>query len=183
MPSPRAVRAAAAAIASAAVLLLATRDASAYEHQWHFGGSFGYALLADEPTVHGLGGGLHLTYGLTDVFNAMAQVDVTGYPGGDALVGSAAIGVGYVVDILEWVPYLGLMAGGYQIIVLSDACDAPGASCGSTRFGLSVPFGLDYQITRSFAVGVQGRYHLLLGSEGAASYVTAFGRAEYIWGF
>ena len=36
---------------------------------------------------------------------------------------------------------------------------------------------------RSFAMGVQGRYHLLLSSDGAASYLTAVARAEYIWGW
>ena len=52
--------------------------------------------------------------------------------------------------------------------------------------GASVPFGLDYQLSRSFALGVAGRYHLLFGSLGEASpaqYLTVFARAEYIWGF
>lgn len=97
-------------------------------------------------------------------------------------MGSASIGAGYVIDILQWVPYVGLMVGGYQLGVFFDACDAPGASCGGTRLGLSVPIGLDYQVSRNFAVGVQGRYHLLLGDE-VAHILTAFARAEYIWGY
>jgi hypothetical protein len=180
-----------AALFAALFAILLPRAAAAYEHQWHVGVGFGYSLLAGEdppdqpdagPTYHGLGGNLHVTYGLTDAFNAMAQVDFTGYSGGELVVGSASIGAGYVIDILEWVPYVGLMVGGYQLAASFDACDAPGASCGATRLGLSVPIGLDYQISRSFAVGVQGRYHLLLGNE-VAHILTAFARAEYIWGY
>ena len=178
-------RLAAVAFAFATSLAAWPKAAHAYERQWHAGGSFGYAMLArsDEETVHGLGGGLHLTYGLTDAFNAMLQVDFTTFPSSDLVIGSGALGIGYVIDILQWVPYVGLMAGVYQVSLFSDACDAPGADCASTWFGLSVPVGLDYQFTRSFAMGVQGRYHLLLSSDGAASYLTAVARAEYIWGW
>jgi opacity protein-like surface antigen len=183
MRSPPA-RLAAAFAASVTAFLACPETASAYERQWHAGGSLGYALIAvNEETYHGLGGGLHLTYGLNDVFNAMLQVDFTTYPGNELVIGSAAVGVGYVVDILEWVPYIGLMAGGYQLSFFGDVCDAPEADCSSTMFGLSVPFGIDYLFTRSFAMGVQGRYHLLLSPDGAASYLTAFARAEYIWGW
>src|SRR5262245_213579 len=126
MPSQRLARL--VALAFSLIALLAPATAEAYERQWHAGGSFGYGMLvANDETVHGLGGGLHLTYGLNDVFNAMVQVDFTGYPGGELVIGSAAGGIAYVIDILEWVPYVGLMVGGYQIGRFSDACDAPGA--------------------------------------------------------
>lgn len=183
----------AALLATLATLfaLLLPRAAEAYEHQWHVGMGFGYSMLVGDdppdqpdagPTYHGIGGGLHLTYGINDVFNAMAQVDFTGYSGGELLVGSASLGGAYVIDILEWVPYVGLMVGGYQIGASFDACDLPGASCSATRLGLSVPLGIDYQLSRSVALGVQGRYHLLLGGD-ISHVITAFGRAEYIWGY
>jgi hypothetical protein len=47
-----------------------------------------------------------------------------------------------------------------------------------------VPFGLDYSISRSFAVGVGGRYQLLIGgSNGLEHGLTGLLRAEYVWGY
>ena len=108
-----------------ATTLLASSRSEAFEHQWHVGGSFGYtALMGEQQTRHGLGGGLHLTYGLTDALNLMAEinasghfsrlgeapVDANGKPTGPAIpvpgvvLASGAVGVGYVVDVLQWVP-------------------------------------------------------------------------------
>jgi hypothetical protein len=74
--------------------------------------------------------------------------------------------------------------GGVYEDIFTGACPAP-CSAVATRFGVSVPVGLDYQLSRSLAVGAQGRYHLLLtgGPSGVTSAFTAFARVEYIWGF
>jgi opacity protein-like surface antigen len=161
---------------------LAPSEAQAYERQWHAGVSLGYGLFGDGG-ASGLGGGLHLTYGLSDAFNAMAEVDATYHPGSERVLASGAVGASYVIDVLRWVPYVGLMAGVYEDI-FTGPCPAP-CSAVDTRFGLSVPVGLDYQLSRSVAVGVQGRYHLLLtgGSSGVTSALTAFARVEYLWGY
>jgi hypothetical protein len=152
-------------------------------------------MLADSQTLHGFGGGLHLTYGLTDAFNLMLLADVAGHPGKAGVLGSedpprpdimllgGSVGAGYVIDILQWVPYVGVTAGGYDVWAL-DLCDAPSMRpCHSGRFGLSAVGGLDYQITPSFAVGVAGRGTLLIGAGPLGGNVTAFARAEYIWGY
>jgi hypothetical protein len=160
--------------------------AVAYERQWHAGIGLGYGLLADDPVAHGFGGGLHLTYGLTDAFNAMVEVDLTGHPGDNLLIASGSIGVGYAFDVLQWVPYVGLMVGGYDLWSIADECgaDVEGIPpCHRGRIGGSIPFGLDYQLSRSFAVGAQGRVHLLLLGDSPVMYVTAFARAEVLWGY
>jgi hypothetical protein len=186
---------AAAAVASALAWLAPSR-ADAYEHQWHAGLSLGYSMLADPQALHGFGGGLHLTYGLTDAFNLMLIADVTGHPGKAGVVGSkddpprpdivvlgGSAGVGYVIDILQWVPYVGVMAGGYDVWAL-DLCGAPDTrACHSGRLGLSAVGGLDYQINPSFAVGGAVRGTLLIGAVPVGGAVTAFARAEYIWGY
>lgn len=175
---------AAAAFALGAVLSPA--PAAAYERQWHAGLGLGYGLLTDDPVAHGFGGGLHLTYGLTDAFNAMVEIDVTGHPGDDLLIASGSLGVGYVFDVLQWVPYVGLMAGGYDLWTVGADCgtDIEGVpACHRGRIGGSIPIGLEYQFSRDFAVGAQGRIHLLLLGESPAMYVTVFARAEILWGY
>jgi len=52
------------------------------------------------------------------------------------------------------------------------------------RLALAIPFGLDYQLSRSFAIGANGEYKLFfLGQEGVSQRISAFVHAEYIWGF
>jgi hypothetical protein len=178
------IRRAALTVAVTLFAALVPAEAAAYERQWHAGASFGYAIVGQEEAYSGLGGGLHLTYGLTDAFNAMLETDFTLHPGGDLTVLSAALGPAYVLDILEWVPYGGILIGAYDIWRHSDCGGVDQPSCHAAHLGFSVPLGLDYQLSRSFAIGGQVRYHFLLAGEGdPSSYFTAFARAEFIWGF
>jgi hypothetical protein len=177
------------ALLSAAALtlaaLLASSGAAAFERQWHAGASIGYALLADDGSYPGLGGRFHLAYGVTDAFNALVELDTASHPGGDLMFVGGSAGASYVIDILQWVPYVGLMAGGYDVARLGP-CGGPGEQqCHTGKFGASVPFGLDYTFSRSFAAGFAGKYTLLLPGAGDSpgSYFTAFARAELIWGY
>jgi len=198
------LRPALAASLLATALLASSSRSEAFERQWHVGGSFGYtALMGDQQTRHGLGGGLHLTYGLSDALNLMATVNVSGHfgrlgevpvdadgkPTGPAVpvpgvvLATGAVGVGYVVDVLQWVPYVGALVGAADLIDVSGTCDAVGAPCHGMRLNLEVPFGLDYSISRSVAVGVGGRYQLLIGGPAIEHGLTGLLRAEYIWGY
>jgi hypothetical protein len=180
-------RASILALAVTLAALLTPSAAHAYERQWHAGLSFGYSYLATDPSFHGLGGALHLTYGINDMFNAMVQFDVTAHPSDSPLlIGSASAGIGYVVDILQVVPYVGVMVGAYDLWTPSSPCGADlQPSCHSARLGASLPFGLDYTVTRSFNIGFAGRYHLLFLSPrgGIEQMITAYARAEYVWGY
>ncbi|AUX41471.1 hypothetical protein SOCE26_028840 [Sorangium cellulosum] len=173
----------AAALALAA--LLAPSRADAFERQWHAGASIGYAMLADSGTYPGIGGSLHLSYGLTDAFNALVELNTASHPGGDFMFLGASAGAAYVIDILQWVPYVGLMTGAYDGVRLAP-CGAYGEpDCHNPQFGVSVPFGIDYAFSRDFAAGFAGKYTLLLPGEGEGpgSYLTAFVRAEFLWGY
>lgn len=182
--------------------LFAPRRAEAYEKQWHVGASLGYtALMGQNPTRHGLGGGLHLTYGLSDAFNLMVEADLSGHfaradvpavkadetarPAQDgALFTRAGAGVGYVFDVLQWVPYIGLVAGAADVINLGPLCGATDqAPCHDLRLNLAVPFGLDYSINRSISIGVGGRYQLLISGQPLMHALGAFARVEYVWGY
>lgn len=94
-----------------------------------------------------------------------------------ATVDHAAFGVGYVIDILRWVPYIGAQGGVYRLA---------GGTLESDVFlpGLSVGAGLDYQLSRRFAIGLAGRQHFMVSQLSTyPSYTTALLRFEYMWGY
>ena len=135
--------------AAACCLLLVLTEGSAFavEREWHVGADGGLAFLG---TQSGWGAGAHLTYGLSDAFNAMLELDVSHHGAGDdntpsANVASLGLGAAYTLDITRWVPYLGFLAGGYRIPELS--LWAP---------GFQIPLGLDYRFDRNVSVGVRG---------------------------
>jgi hypothetical protein len=174
-----------AAVAAALAALLAPSRADAFERQWHVGAGFGYALLANPGTYAGFGGRLHLAYGLTDAINALVEFDMASHPSGDLMSLGGSAGITYVVDVLQWVPYLGMEVGGYDFL-LAGTCDGAGEpSCRRGKIGGGIPFGIDYMVTRSFAIGAAGKYTFLLPGEDANydSYLTMYARAELIWGY
>lgn len=182
----RALRAIAPIAAAAALTLLQPDRAEATEQQWRLGadGVYGMAGLP-EATVAGLGAGLRGTYGLSDAINLRAGSDVTAFPlPQPARLGwmwSTTVGAEYVIDILDWVPTLAVLAGPMGIYrqgdgqLLLDRHDV--------YLGLEIPLGLGYQVTSSWALGVEGRYRtLLVGSDvGPINYLDGRIRAEYAW--
>lgn len=171
------------AVAAAAAALLSAGRAGAFERSWRAGGSLGYAALFGGPNASGLGGGLHVTYGVSDSWNLMAATDVTLHPYPRWLFWSGTVGVTYVVDVLEWVPYAGALAGGAGIFSVNPNCGASIVEpCKAFRIDLELPFGLDYHVTPRLAVGVAGRFRILLLGEVPWMTMGAFARAEYVWG-
>jgi len=187
------------AFALTALFVALPSAASAFEHQHHIGldpyASLFTARLND-PGI-GAGIGVHYTYGLTDQFNLMIEAGTgitkfgsTAAPAPDpadpnppvpaafpraATFGGA--GVGYVLDVLRYVPYFGILATGY---------DLGGGSLpkGTFVFGAQLAVGLDYQIDRHWALGVAYRQHILITqADDYPSFSTLGLRAEYIWGW
>jgi hypothetical protein len=172
--------------------LVAPADARAIERQHHLGlgPALGILSIEGKSTASvGGGGALHYAYGLTDQWNltlGLSSAVVAANQRQDRLssphdrpatVDNAAAGAAYVIDILRWVPYLGVEAGAYRLAggTMSHALLLPGASAGA---------GLDYQLSRDFAVGVSGRQHFLLGKLTTyPSYTTVVVRFEYMWGY
>jgi hypothetical protein len=161
---------AAAAIASS--VLGWTGGSAAFERQWHAGADVGMGHISLGDGSTGLAGGAHLAYGLSDAFNAMFEFDVSRHPDIGRTVYSTALGAAYTLDITRWVPYAGVLVGGYRL------AGAPGRD----SLGVQLAAGMDYQIGRSWATGVQFRYHQILTGETAA-YTTTLFRFEYLWGF
>jgi hypothetical protein len=168
----------------AAAALLAPGRAAAYERQWHFGASFGYDALFGGSTAHGFGGGVHLAYGLNDMFNLIAEIDATAHPTGPWTVVSGAVGAAYVLDVLQWVPWVGAEVGPAALVALDSKCGLSTLEpCAAFRVNLAIPFGIDYQVSRSFNIGLSGRFQLLLLGSTPWETLGGFARAEYVWGY
>jgi hypothetical protein len=173
----------AAALVGAAALVEA-RPAAAYERQFRLGASFGYAALLGADTSHGFGGGLHFAYGINDYLNFIAEVDATAHPSAEWSVVSGAVGVAYVIDVLRWVPWVGIEGGPAGLVSLDPHCGlAIAEPCKTFRLEGAIPFGLDYQVSRSFTVGVGGRFQILLLGSTPWETLGVFARAEYVWGY
>jgi hypothetical protein len=184
MPRLHRPLAALSALAAALLAALAPRRAAAYEHQWHAGMSFGYAALFGAQTAHGFGGGLHLAYGANDAINLLAEIDATVHPSSKWTVVSGGLGAAYVLDVLQWVPWAGLEVGPAGLVSFDPKCGVAATEpCSAFRINLAIPFGVDYQISRSFAVGLGGRFQVLVLGGSPWETLAVGARAEYAWGY
>ena len=178
--------------AAALLALVVSRDASAIERQHHLGAGGQLSILSiEDKTTASVGAGLalHYAYGLNDTFNLMVEATSSAVardqqqdtpeaprtrPAG---VDHGSFGVGYVIDVFKWVPYLCALGGVYRVYggTVPEALFLPGVSVGA---------GLDYQLSRSFAIGVGLREHLMISKlQTYPSYTTVLLRAEYMWGW
>ena len=171
---------------------LAPSTASAFEHQHHLGVDGGVAFISidQKPTLSvGAGGGLHYTYGLTDAFNLLVegafcavalQEDPEPKHNRATMIENLGVGVAYTLDVVRWVPYIGVLVSGFTL---------HGGSIEGVRpnIGGTLAVGLDYQVTRGpkhLSVGVAVRQHFIFSDfADYPSYTQIFLRAEYVWGF
>ncbi len=183
-----------AALAVATSVLLAPSVAHAIEHQHHIGidGGVAFIVIDQKPTLSvGAGGGIHYAYGLSDAFNLLVEGAFCGValqesrdPGvlnnRVTMIENAGIGIGYTLDVVRWVPYVGLLASSFAL---------HGGTVDNVRFagGATIAAGLDYQLTRGpkhFALGLAVRQHFMFTDiQNYPSYTQIFLRAEYVWGF
>ena len=179
-------------VASGALALLTVAgSAAALEHQHHVGldPSLSTLKVDDKSSVSvGAGLGVHYTYDFNDQFLVLAEASYSRVAADQqqdfddsphtrpADVAYGMAGVGYVIDVMRFVPYLAVLAGAYRL---------SGGTLDSPLFiaGAEAGVGLDYQITHHFTAGVGGRQHFLLTKMSTyPSYTTIFLRVEYVWG-
>jgi hypothetical protein len=172
-------------------VFLASRSAGATEKEHHLGADLGLSLLSiqDKSTVDFGGGiGAHYAYGLSDQFNFLAELNgsiVALGSQGDAMtprtrpstLSTAAVGLAYVLDITQWVPYFGVLAGAGMMT---------GGTVDSPLFlpdGV-IALGLDYRVNHDWSLGVAARQHMFVTRLGDyPSYTTLNARLEYTWGW
>jgi hypothetical protein len=174
----------------AAVAFVAPR-ASARENEHHLGVDLGASALKidDKSTLSlGGGGGAHWSYGLDDTFSVMAEgaysivaLNQTGDASTPrtrpASVSHLVGGIGYTIDILTWVPYVGVLVGGFAM---------SGGTIDGTLFlpGAQLALGLDYKLSHHWSVGAAIRQSMMLTHTSTyPSYTNVFGRFEYVWGW
>jgi hypothetical protein len=179
-------------VTAATAALLATSSAPAVERQHHLTLGPELAILKiDNKSTLDVGGGVAAAYayGLTDQWNLIAEgafAEVAANQGQDTPtspknrpdgVDRGTVGIGYVVDILRWVPTFSVLAGGYRLHggTLDGSLILPAASAG---------LSLDYQLSRKFAIGVSGRQHFFFTKMSTyPSFTTAVLRFEWMWGY
>ena len=174
-----------AGLSLALALSGAPRLARAYEEQWHLGGGVGAAEFVGSDTPIAPMLGVHAAYDVSDMFDIRLELGAAQHEivdGEPTRLYSAAAGVVYKLDVLEWVPYVGILGGYYAF-----SGGAWPAHLKQRELGLSIPLGLDYTFSRTFGVGAQIRYHGFqsdpLGGVGDAPYFSALLRAEYRLGW
>jgi hypothetical protein len=165
--------------------------ADATENEHHLGVDIGASALKvdDKSTLSiGGGGGAHWSYGLNDTFNLMAEgafsLVALNQTGDDktprtrpASVSHLVGGVGYTLDVLTWVPYFGVLVGGFAM---------SGGTIDGTLFlpGAQLALGLDYKLSHHWSVGAALRQTMMLTHTSTyPSYSNLFARVEYVWGW
>lgn len=168
--------------------VLAAGSAGAVEREHQVGVDVGGMVESNQSPDVGASVGGHYVYGLTDQFNLMGEAGWTFVAQGTNApsvtpphrpsgIWNADVGISYVLDILEWVPYAGVMVG------------ADGLSGGSVRRETLLPdaviaVGLDYRFTRTLALGVGLREHMFLTAlPSYPSFTQVLIRAEYTFGW
>jgi len=149
-----------AALAVLLVLVAHAPDARAGEEELVLAPSLGYSVIR-VGDGYGHGGVVYLDadYGLSDSWALRGTGHycahyVSGDPGGLLSVGGLGFGVLYTFDVLKVVPYASLTAGAVAL----------GGADQGLRWNaeISVGVGLDYLVSRSFSVGFEVRYQLLI---------------------
>jgi hypothetical protein len=190
-PSPSSRSRRAAAIVAATLVLTLASSALAVERENHLGADLGGSALviADKSSPDiGPSFGAHWAYGLSDAFNLMVEgawsvaalrdKAGTGIPSDrPAWLANADVGIGYVFDVLQWVPYAGVLVGGEAL---------SGGSLARGRFlpNAVIALGLDYRLTPRLAVGAALRQQFVaIDTSTYPSFTQAFARVEYTWGW
>jgi hypothetical protein len=179
------------AVGVAIAIAVSSSPAGAAEREHQLGGDVGGAMLlvADKvKTDFGAAVGAHYSYGLSDAFNLLVDGGWSLVAPGESATSASTphtrpssvsdvnAGVAYVFDVLQWVPWAGLLAGGYLLTggTLSGAKFLPGAA---------VALGLDYRVSRSLSVGVSARQTFFTEASTYPSFTQGFVRVGYTWGW
>jgi hypothetical protein len=181
MPSPRRLVPLSVAVAS----WLVSSSVEAIEGQWHTGGGLGTATFARTETGWAPLIGAHVAYEISDMFDARLELTASRHSiveGVSTDFYGAAAGLSYKVDVIEWVPYFGLLVGYYAF-----SGRARPEPLQQRELGIMVPLGLEYVPSRTLAFGLQVAYHGFMSdpmdSVGDAPYISVLLRAEYRWGW
>jgi hypothetical protein len=177
------IRSPALAAAPLAATLLSAHSAGAFERQWHLGAGLGASSYAGTDAGISPAIGAYGAYGLSDMFDLRLELVGSHHEAESDRnldIFSVSGGVAYKLDVLEWIPYAGVL-GGYYYFRGDPEPEF------ENDLALSLILGLDYAWSRSLGFGVALQYHgLLLGAPESfteAAYFTGLFRIETRFGW
>ena len=151
--------------------------AGAFERQWHLGGGAG-AVLPSGPYALAPAAGAYASYGVSDVFDVKLQLTLaraTAEPDLSSLRYGAYGALAYKLDVIQWIPYLGVRAGAVGVSDPVPPFEALSPSIGGIA-------GVDYAMTRSVGFGLELSLDYLLAGSGN-ELLGALLTAEYHFGY
>jgi hypothetical protein len=163
--------------ASLGIVTSLAGTASAFERQWHFGGGAG-VVVPSGPYELGPALGAYGSYGVSDAFDVKLELSLarsTAEPDVASLMYGAHAALAYKLDVIQWIPYLGVRAGAVGV---SDPVP-PFESLSPSVGGIT---GVDYAMSRSFGFGLQLSLDYLLAGEGNQLFGGLI-TAEYHFGY
>lgn len=154
-----------------------------HEHALSVGGGLSILDVSGKGSADvGGGAAVAYSYGLSDAFNFMAEASwslvalketVANAP---EMATTLNVGVGYVFDVVRWVPYAGLLVG-------SAALNGGGINGVKFLPDAAVALGFDYRFDRTWSAGLALRQYMLSDPGTYPTYSQGFVRVEYIWGW
>ncbi len=163
-------------LAVATCVLLHALSAQAYEGQLSFGPQAGYAVLLADSSLnnHGLALGATGSYGLDDTWTLRANGMYAYHPGSEAWHASMlGVEIIYLLDILEWVPFIGIGGEGLVTVIDSDF---------KLNGAANLIVGLDYMLARDMVIGLDIRPIVVFSSlDELPAYLTATLRFEWLF--
>ncbi len=169
-----------------AVGSLVCGNASAFENQWQLALSGGAATATQPALGWGPSVGLHAAYGMSDSFDAELFTQAFMLPrstanAADWRAGLVTAGVAYKLDVIQWVPRLGLNTGYY--LANGDVSGPPGVRLPDAGLLIGVAPGLDYAWSRSWGLGISGHFESIVARSVVPSLLSVQLSAEYRWGW
>jgi hypothetical protein len=140
-----------------ALSALVSTNARAFENQWHLGASANALTFAGDKSYWVPTLGLYGAYGLSDVFDVRLETGL-GLPVSPTKSGASLeygeLVLAYKVDIIEWIPWVGLGAG-----VFGATGDLQGGDRNALQPAGSLWIGMDYAFSREWGVGALFAMH------------------------
>jgi len=156
------------------LLLFVSPPAFAFERQWHLGGGVGAAFPSNGYDL-GPALALHGAYGISDVFDLRLELQGSrnDFQGTPVSFYGARLGLAYKIDIIEWIPYIGVSGGSFGVVWSESFVLRPSAGAF---------FGLDYAVSRHFGLGVLAVGDIIIANPSVTVGAVLL-RAEYRFGW
>jgi hypothetical protein len=151
--------------------------AHAFEEQWRFGGGAGVVVPGESYTL-APAVGAYGAYGVSDAFDVKLELSLarsTADPDVASFFYGAYGALAYKLDVIQWIPYLGVRGG----VVGVSAAVAPFEAFSPSAGGIA---GVDYAFSRSLGFGLGLSFDYLLAGSGNQLF-GALLTAEYRFGY